>query len=434
MHNIQRTKMSNIFLIAKNFPRKSCTFTEFFSYIRIILISHNMPALKKLMTSMLLLLPLSLFAGTPVSVQTVRSEMARCKDGAHLDGREGTLKWDYTTGLELKAFLDVYSRYGGDDILAYADEWYSRMIDTDGSIYRYKVSNYSTDHICPGRTLFQLYDLTGKEQYLKAMELLATQIQGMPRTSEGGFWHKKVYPNQMWLDGLYMAQPFYAEYTSRFTAPEKRDAAYRDIMRQFIIVARHTYDEATGLYRHAFDESCSMPWCVDEKGRAAHAWGRALGWYCMAIVDTLDFIPEGTEGREEVLEIFRGICATLPRYADPKSGMWYQVLDQPGREGNYVEATCSAMFTYAMLKGVRKGYLPKSARSYARKCYRRLLKEFVRYDDAGLLKLDRCCEVAGLGGKQNRMGDYDYYIKERIRSNDPKGIGPLIWAALEMER
>lgn len=379
------------------------------------------------------LLCLGSFAKTPLSRRVVDAEMTRCQDGSHLDGMQGKLKWNYTTGLELKAFLDVYlsSPEGNGAILKYVDDWYEQMIDDKGRILQnYKKSGFSTDHICPAKTLFELYDATGKEKYRLAMDTIYNQIKEQPRTSEGGFWHKAVYPHQMWLDGLYMAQPFYAEYASRYL--EDKDSAYRDILNNLITVARHTYDEKTGLYRHAFDESASMDWCVDKAGRSAHAWGRALGWYCMAIVDVLEFIPEGTEGRKEVEEIFKGIYKTLPEYADPKTGMWYQVLDQPGREGNYVEATASAMFTYAMLKGVRLGILDPSMGRTARKTYRKMVKEFVKTGADGLVELQRCCEVAGLGGKENRKGDYDYYINEKIRSNDPKGIGPLVWAALEM--
>ena len=368
--------------------------------------------------------------------ELVRSEMARCPDASYLDGRQGTLKWDYTTGLELKAFLDVYCHSGQSEesksILSYVDAWYDTMIDENGRIHKYKVSNYSTDHICPGRTLFQLYDLTGKEKYRMTMDTLYTQIKGMPRTPEGGFWHKKVYPNQMWLDGLYMAQPFYAEYTGRYIPENERLANYVDITRNFLIVAGHTFDPQTGLFRHAWDSSKEMFWADKVTGQSDHAWGRALGWYCMALVETLPLIPDGTPGKKEMIDVLKGIFRNLPFYADPKTGMWYQVLDRPGAEGNYVEATCSAMFTYSMLKGCRLGYLdiPKKT---CKRTFKAFVKTFISRE-GGLVNLNRCCEVAGLGGKDNRRGDYQYYINERIRSNDPKGIGPAIWAALEIDR
>ena len=388
--------------------------------------------MKRFLTCTLLLAALSALAActaeAPLSLKVVRSEMKRNPEASYIDGLEGKLKWNYTTGLELKAFLDASPK----ETLSYVDAWYDAIIAEDGTVgANYKKSNYSTDHICPGRTLFQLYKLTGKEKYRLAMDRLYEQILEQPRTPEGGFWHKQVYPDQMWLDGLYMAQPFYAEYTSRYVPDSLKAGHFADIARHFLIVAEHTYDPATGLYRHAWDASHKMFWCDPATGQSDHAWGRALGWYAMALVDVLPLLPEDTPGREEMLGIFRHIAEVLPRYADPGTGMWYQVLDRPGAEGNYVEATCSAMFTYALLKGCRLGYL--DCVGYARACYDRLVDTFVTVDGDGLVNLNRCCEVAGLGGKENRRGDYEYYINEKVRSNDPKGIGPLIWAALEIE-
>ncbi len=395
-------------------------------------------------------------AKAPLSSEVVRSEMARNPEASYIDGLNGTLKWNYTTGLELLAFLDAEagaaqpalapvrkdqsrpdrqtprSVSASSNILQYVDAWYDAIIAEDGTIGgKYKKSNYSTDHICPGRTLFKLYDITGKEKYRLAMDKLYEQLQEMPRTAEGGFWHKKIYPGQMWLDGLYMAQPFYAEYSARYLDKQQMEANFTDIAHQFNLVAEKTYDPATGLYRHAWDSTHEMFWCDKTTGQSAHAWGRALGWYAMALVDVLPFIPEYIDGREQMLQTLQAIAGRLPEYADPQTGMWYQVLDRPGAEGNYVEASCSAMFSYALLKGCRLGYL--DCADYAKQSYEKLISTFVSYDDNGLLDLNQCCEVAGLGGKTNRSGDYTYYINERVRANDPKGIGPLIWASLEYE-
>lgn len=369
----------------------------------------------------------------PLSRRVVAVQMRRCPDGSYLDSMKGRLKWNYTTGLELKAFLDCYEKYGGDEILSYVDEWYDRIIKDDGSIgANYKEDNFVLDHICPGRTLFRLYDLTGREKYRKAIDILRNQLSRQPRTSEGGFWHKKSYPDQMWLDGLYMAAPFYAEYTARYDKGNK--AAWKDIVDQFLLIADKTYDPATGLYRHAWDSAHIQMWADRESGRSAHCWGRALGWYLMAVTETLPIIPKGTPGRNELVKRYRSLVNVLAKYADPESGMWYQVMDCPGREGNYTESTTSAMIVYSMLRGSRTGILGKSVGVYASRCYQRLLDEFVREDFRGDPDLIRCCAVAGLGGKENRAGDYEYYINERICSNDPKGIGPLIWASLEIEK
>ena len=366
-------------------------------------------------------------ARVPLSLQVARSEMVRNPEASFIDGQEGRLKWNYTTGLELKALLDASE----EETLSYVDAWYDAIIDSTGRIFKYKKSNFSSDHICPGRTLFQLWDLTGKPKYRAAMDTLYAQILQMPRTEEGGFWHKAIYPGQMWLDGLYMVEPFYAEYTQRFVSDSlERDANYRDIVHQFSLIYDRCFDPTTGLLRHAWDSTREMFWCNPETGQSDHAWGRAMGWYCMALVDVADLLPDGPY-KDSLVELLGAVFGALPMFADARTGMWYQVLDSPYREGNYLEATASAMFVYTWLKGIRLGFL--SGREAARQSYESLLQTFVTEED-GLVTLNQCCEVAGLGGKQNRRGDYDYYISEPVRANDPKGIGPLIWAALEYER
>ena len=381
--------------------------------------------MKKLVGVIYLLALAACTAKAPLSVQVVRSEMARCPEASYIDGLEGKLKWNYTTGLELKAILDA-----SPEALEYVDAWYDAIIDSAGVIYKYKKANYSQDHICPGRTLFSLYDLTGKEKYRVAMDTLYSQLLSQPRTPEGGFWHKQIYPQQMWLDGLYMAEPFFAEYTARYVKDSlQRAAHFADIVHQFTLIYDHTLDSETGLLRHAWDSSHQMFWCNPETGQSDHAWGRAMGWYCMALVEVAEILPDG-EGKDSLVNILKTLYNVLPLYADAETGLWFQVLDQPYREGNYLEATCSAMFIYAWLRGCRLGFLGN--REGAVHAYESLLKTFVTEED-GLVNLNQCCEVAGLGGKENRRGDYEYYINERVRSNDPKGIGPLIWAALEYE-
>ncbi len=369
-----------------------------------------------------------------MSQRMVDSQMTRCETAFHLDFQEGNPSWNYTPGLELKAYLDVYQTYGGDAILEYVDNWYDPFIAEDGSIERYCGEKYSVDKICPARTIFQLYDITGKEKYRAALDYMYQRFLDHPRTSEGALWHKSIYPFQIWLDGLYMAQPFHAEYAARFLAGEPQAEAFDGVVNDFLVAARHTFDPQTKLYRHAWDETRSMFWCDPETGQSAHCWGRALGWYCMALVDVLDFIPENADGRQEMIDIFRGIVEVLPSFADAESGMWYQVLDQPGREGNYLEATCSAMFVYSMLKGIRCGWLDEELLPYAKECYGRLVDTFISTDERGLISIDNCCSVGGLGGKQMRKGDYAYYLSEPVRSNDSKGVGPFIWASLEFEK
>ena len=372
-------------------------------------------------------------AEAPLYLEVARSEMSRCPEGSYIDSQNGNLKWNYTTGLELKALLDAYSAAGSrdDSILKYADAWYDAVIDSTGAIGgKYKKSNYSLDHICPGNTLFDLYGLTGKEKYRKAMDSLYVQLLEQPRNAEGGFWHKRIYPGQMWLDGLYMAEPFYARYTMSYLDGTEKQDNIKDIIHQFSLAYEHCYDPATGLLRHAWDADGSMFWSDPRTGQSAHAWGRALGWYCMALVDVIDIL--GQENSRELVEIMHSVFRSLRENADPLTGLWFQVLDRPGEEGNYLEATCCAMFSYAFSKAVNIGVY--SDRRYAAEVYRKTVRQFVTRDSQGLVNLERCCEVAGLGGKDNRSGDYDYYIHERVRANDPKGIGPLIWASIESEK
>lgn len=379
----------------------------------------------------------------PLSEKMVASEIRRCPTAAELDGRNGELKWNYTTGLELKSFLDLYIAQGEKDgaLLDYVDAWYDAIIAEDGSIGgRYRRESYNLDYICPARTLFALYDITGKEKYRAAMDSVYLQICEQPRSfvdldgyETGVFWHKKGYPNQQWLDGLYMALPFYAEYNLRYIRSQtEKDVNFDDIANQFRVAYAHCYDPQTRLLRHAWDTSRQMFWCDPVTGQSAHAWGRAMGWYLMALVDVLDFVPEEHPGRQHLLEILDKLLSVLPEYADNATGMWYQVLDCPGREGNYIESTCSAMFTYAYLKASQKGYAPQY-KDYALELYRKLVDTFIKNGRKGTISLTRCCAVAGLGGDQMRKGDYDYYISERICDNDPKGVGPFVWASLLYE-
>lgn len=365
----------------------------------------------------------------PLSVRMVRSEIKRAPEATFLDGQEGGYKWNYTTGLELRSFLAVFRAYDIPEFDAYVRAWYDGILDEEGNIGgKYDREKYNLDHVCPARTVLSLYMATPDKRYAKAIGTAREQLRGQPRTDAGAFWHKKVYPGQVWLDGLYMAEPFYAAYAHVSNETE----AFDDIALQFKVAAEKTYDPATGLYRHAWDETRSMFWADPVTGQSAHCWGRALGWYTMALEEVIPFFPEDHPGKAELQGILEGILATLPKYADPETGMWYQVLDSPDREGNYLEATCSAMFTYAYLKAVREGWaIPESVDPKA--LYDSLVKTFIREDADGTLNLTQCCAVAGLGGKENRSGTFDYYINEKIIENDPKGVGPFIWASLEYE-
>lgn len=363
----------------------------------------------------------------PWSVRMAESEMVRNPESWQVDFQP-SLKWDYCHGLELGAMMDVYDRYGDAKFYEYALAYADTMVNEDGTIKKCKLTDYSLDRINSGKMLFRIYEQTKDDKYKKALDLLRSQFDGQPRNADGGFWHKKVYPNQMWLDGLYMGTPFLAEYAYRNNEPQ----AYQEVINQIKIVARHTYDPANGLFRHACDVSKREKWADKETGQSQHCWGRALGWYMMAIVDDLDFIPQHEPGRDTVLVILNHIAETLKKYQSPE-GLWYQVMDKSGEPGNYLESSCSAMFVYSLFKAVRKGYIPSSYFTVARKGYEGILNEFIKVDDNGLVSITKACAVAGLGGKNYRMGDYDYYIHEQIRDNDPKAVGPFILASLEWE-
>lgn len=372
---------------------------------------------------------LKIDAKAPWSVRMVESEMIRFPEAWQLDYLK-RLKWDYCHGVELGAILNVYDAYGNKRYYDYALQYCDTMVHDDGTIETYRPSELSLDRINTGKIFFRIYEQTKDIKYKKALDLLRDQLTCQPRTKEGGFWHKLVYPNQMWLDGIYMASPFYAEYAFRNSRPED----YQDVIRQFVICARHTYDPETGLYRHAWDEARKQPWADKKTGQSAHTWGRAMGWYAMALVDALEFIPKHEPGRDSVVAILDNVVRQIKRWQDKESGLWYQVIDRSGEDGNYLESSVSAMFVYTLYKAVRMDLIDDSYLDVAEKGYQGILKHFIEVDENGLVSLTQTCAVAGLGGKPYRSGDYNYYIHEKIRSNDPKAVGPFINASLERER
>lgn len=394
--------------------------------------------LPHILLSLTLMSLLSCACGTEaMSLRMVRSEMNRNATAAYLDGTGGKLKWNYTTGLELKSFIDVADEYGVSEPYDYAKQWADTVIQTvleTGKTLNYKKSAYVLDHICPGRVCLDLYRKTHDAKYKAVADSLFAQLSEQPRTEAGPFWHKAAYPHQVWLDGVYMAMPFYAGYLMEFVPESERAAYWEDIVREFTVTAEKTFDHATGLYRHAWDESRSMYWADPETGLSAHAWGRAEGWFAMALVDVLEIMPEDVPGRESLIGLVRHLAADLPKWADEATGMWYQVLDCPGRGGNYPEASCSIMFTYMYLKALRLGVIDASLKDYACTLYRQFNDRFVVTGTDGSISITSCCAVAGLGGKEHRDGSYDYYLSEPVIDNDCKAVGAYVWASLEYER
>lgn len=366
------------------------------------------------------------------AVRMVESEIQRNPEAWQLDFQP-KLKWDYCHGLELRAMLYVARKYNREDILDYALSYADTMVNADGTIKKYKITDYSLDRINSGKYLFDVYDLTGEERYKNALDLLRSQFENQPRNEDGTFWHKKIYPHQVWLDGIYMGSPYLVEYASRYESGEQQATDYADAINQMIQAAKLTYDAESGLFRHACDVSRQMFWCDSITGHSQHCWGRALGWYAMALVDNLEMIPTDSPQREQVVEIIQYLASQLQRYADKETGLWYQVMDRSGEAGNYLESSASCMFTYALYKGVRIGVLPSSYLTVADKAWNNILDRFIKVDENGLVSITEVCAVAGLGGKNNRPGDYNYYITEMKRDNDAKAVGPFILAALEVE-
>lgn len=337
------------------------------------------------------------------------------------------LFFGYAQGVGCCAMLKVWKQTGDESYFNYVEEWADSLINEKGKIHKYDMSAYNIDFINSGKTLFELYKETKKEKYKLAMDLLVKQMKNHPRTLEGGYWHKLCYQHQIWLDGLYMASPFLAQYGATFNQPEWIDEAVKQIR----ICHKHTYDTNTGLYHHAWDESKSQLWADKETGHSPNFWGRSIGWWFMALVDVLDYIPEKHEGRSDIISYIKGLADTLPKYQD-KNGLWYQVIDQPTREGNFPEASVTAQCMYAYAKAVNKGYIDDIYRQYAEKAYNGLMNKLIGYNADGTLTLTRCCQVGGLGGNPYRDGSFEYYINEKMRDNDAKATGPFIMGCIEL--
>ena len=340
-------------------------------------------------------------------------------------------RWEYEMGVVLQGIEQVWYRTADDRYFQYIQKNMDRYVTPDGDIRTYKMDEYNIDFVTPGRSLLLLsqQSLPGNGKYRKAADLLRKQLSQQPRTNEGGFWHKKRYPYQMWLDGLYMAEPFYAEYTRLYG--DSKD--FNDIVNQFVWMENHARDAKTGLLYHGWDESREQKWANKQTGKSPNFWSRAMGWYVMALVDVLDYIPSSHPRRAELITILQRTIPAILKYQDPKSGCWYQVTDRVGDRGNYLEASGTGMFVYATAKGVRMGYLPATLLASARKGYDGMLKNFISTDSKGLIHLEKTVLVGGLGGTPYRDGSYEYYLSEPLRQDDLKGVGPFIMASVEME-
>ena len=365
--------------------------------------------------------------GQPWSVRMARSVMRRAPQTHR--------RWDYTAGVALGAIERVGLARNDAAMLAYVKANMDRWVKPDGSIEGYDPAEHNLDDVSQGRLLFGLYRRTGDARYRRAADLLRGQLRTQPRTAEGGFWHKQVYPQQMWLDGLYMGEPFYAQYARTFGEP----AAFDDVARQFLLVARHTRDPRTGLMYHGWDAARAQPWADTATGLSRNFWARAMGWYVVGLVETLDHFPADHPDRPALVRALREAADAVVRVQDPATGLWWDVLDQPNRAGNYLEASASSMFVYALARAARLGYVDASYRRLAERGFDGLLANLVRDNPDGTSSLVNVVQVSGLGGNPRkdgsaRDGSFAYYVSEPVVTDDYKGVGPFILASLELNR
>ncbi len=336
--------------------------------------------------------------------------------------------WTYEQGVVHKGVEAMWYATGDAKYFNHIKKGMDHWFDEKGEVKAYDLDEYNIDHVTPGTSMMLLWRATGDLKYHKMVEKIRSQLKTHPRTNEGGFWHKKIYPYQMWLDGLYMGQPFYAEYSSLFNEDN-----WNDIANQFVWMEKHSRDAKTGLLYHGWDESKQQRWADKVTGKSPHFWGRAMGWYAMGIVDTLEHFPKDHPRRPELIAILNRLAASVEKVQDKKSGVWWDILDLPGKEKNYLESSASAMFVYSIARGVREGYLPERYMKVATTGWTGIQKEFIKVDAKGQTTWEGTVSVSGLGGNPYRDGSYEYYMSEKLRTNDAKGLGPAIRAAVEIE-
>ena len=338
-------------------------------------------------------------------------------------------KWEYKPSFMLLSIQKLFNQTKKSKYNNYIKEYADTFIDSSGVISHYELKDYNLDLVNPGKLLFDLNAASKDNRYLKAMQLLKKQIEGQPKTESGGFWHKKIYPNQMWLDGLYMESPFYTRYTIAF----ENGKGLNDIANQFELIHAHSIDKKTGLPYHAWDESKQIGWANKETGTSPTIWSRGVGWYMMALVDVLDYFPKDHPKQKELVSYLNEVAVAIAKKQDT-SGLWYQITDIGNKNGNYIEASGSAMFAYAFAKGVNKGYLPNRYKKRANSAFDGLLKDLVKIDQDGEVHLSQISHSAGLGGTPFRDGSNKYYVDAKKFEDNSIGVGAFILAALELNK
>ncbi len=340
--------------------------------------------------------------------------------------------WNYIDGCMMISLLDLYQETKNKQYLHFVDSFIDYYVSDDGMMLGYDRSTYNLDDINESRVLFDLFEITKKEKYQKAIFHTFQHVLEQPRTHQGNFWHKKIYPNQVWLDGLFMAQPFYARYLKTY----KSHLTYDDIVMQFENVRKYMFNEEKKLYYHGYDASKSIFWADPKTGLSKNFWLRAMGWYIVALIEVIDILPNDYPPKSSILiPMLQEMVDGLLIYQDDKSKLFYQVVDQGGRDKNYLETSGSLLISYAILKSARLGVLDKKYQIIGKHIFDGVINTYLTEKD-GDLNLDGICLVAGLGPEHNtrRDGSYDYYVSEPIVSNDAKGVGPLIMAYTEIKK
>lgn len=340
--------------------------------------------------------------------------------------------WNYIDGCMMVSLLELYKTTKEEKYFSFVKNFVDFYVHEDGTILGYDKEKYSTDDVSETRVLFDLYAYTKEEKYLKAIELVHEQILTHPRTKEGNFWHKKIYPNQVWLDGLYMMQPFYTRYETEFNKMQN----YSDIVKQFKNVYELMRDPETGLYYHGYDSSKTMFWADPKTGLSKNFWLRSLGWFTVALIDVFEYMDEQMfDERHSIMVMFKEIVDSILKFQDPTSKMFYQVPNFPKRDKNYLETSGSSMIAYAILKGVRLKALPSRYQEIGLGIFKGICDTYLTTKN-GDLNLGGICLVAGLGPENNprRDGTYEYYMSEPIVENDAKGVGPFVMAYTEVKR
>lgn len=371
------------------------------------------------------------------------SEIKRNPNPALIDFAKSP-KWGYVVGIELESLLDTYLACNNEEIINYLKGYPETMIDGKGNITGYRYEDFNLDNTRPARFILRMNKLFPEKKNEIALNTVFRQLEKQPRTTDKVWWHKAIYANQVWLDGVYMGHPFYTMAAPVLKGEKKAQKYYDDAFEQISKTFNRTFDEKTGLWKHAWDETHTMFWADKETGLSKHTWARAQGWYAMALLEVLDALPADYKNRDKMIEMLNTVMKNTVKYQDKTTGVWYDVMDVNDPR-NYLESTASSMFAYVLLKGARLGYFDKSLKEAGIKAYNGILKQFVRVNADKTISLTNCCEVSGLGpgpgpyvkpGKENyrRDGSFEYYISEPVRDNDGKGVGPFIWASLEMDR